>query len=157
MHLFVNQLMPRLLRALIRRCQFERVFRTPLHALWAVFLVLALIADLGHLGRRVDGDRAEVARLDAPGAAVAALGVHADEARLRVLRQRVAGAGDDARRVLAGAAGHRRNQDFVHPHGADTAAIGVVLAGLGIGADVLAQLATDAFCCVTRDIGISGC
>jgi len=153
----VNQLAPRLLRPLIGRRQFERVLRTPDDALRPVLLVLALIAHLGHLRRRIDGDRAEIARLDAPRAAVAALRVHVDDARLRILRQRVARAGDDARRVLAGAARHRRDQNLVHANRADAAAVRVVLPRLGVRANILAQLAADALLRVARNVGIFGC
>ena len=152
MHLFVNKLVPRLLRALIGCRQFKSILRTPLYTLRAVFLILALIADFGHLGRRVNGDCTEVARLDTPGATVAAFRIHTNEARLRVLRQRVARAGDDARRILARTAGHRRHQNLVRAYGADATTKSVELTRLGVGAHVLAQLASDALVRVAHNV-----
>ncbi len=75
-----------------------------------------------------------------------------NDARDRILGQRIARAGDDARRILARPACHGRDQDLFRAYRANVAAIGVELAGLGVRADELAQLATNALGGITRDI-----
>ena len=66
-------------------------------------------------------------------------------------------AGNDAGGILAGAAGHGGDEDLVHAHRADAAAVGVELTGFGIGTHVLAHLAADAHFWVTCNIFVFGC
>ena len=80
----------------------------------------------------VHGDRAKITGINAPGAAIAFLRIHMDDAGFRVLGQRVLRAGDHAGGILAGAAGDRGDQHFIHAHGADAAAVGVVFTSFGI-------------------------
>ena len=77
--------MPCSLRALVGRGKLQRLLGAPLDALRTLFQVLALVADFGQLGRRVDGDGTKVASLDTPGTAIAQVGINVDEAGRRVL------------------------------------------------------------------------
>src|SRR5512139_2755807 len=140
-HLFLGQLVALALGALVGGGEREGFLGAPFDALGSVGLVLALIADLGQLGARIDAEGAEIARLDAPGAPVAPVGIHADDAAGAVLGEGFPRAGDHAGGIFAGAAGDGRDQDLVGADGPDAAAVGIELTGLGVGADILAQLA----------------
>ena len=80
--------------------------------------------------------------------------MHVSDLRDRVLGQRVARAGDDAGRVLAGAAGDGRDQHLVHAHRADATAVDVKVPVLGVRAGVLAQLTTHALFRVAGDVSV---
>ena len=109
--------------------QGESVLRAPFHTLRTLRIVLALIADFSQSALWVDGDCSEIAGFDAPGAAITLGGIDVDDAGQGVLREGVARANDYTRRVLAGAAGNRGDENFINAHSADTAAVRVVLTG----------------------------
>jgi hypothetical protein len=77
-----------------------------------------------------------------------------NDAGLGILRESIASASDDARRILAGTASDSSNENLLCPDCANATAIGVVLPCLRVRANILTQLTTDAQLGIARDIFI---